>query len=135
MTNQMPHQGPHDHDHGHDHPQMPPLTVQAQDVMAEAVHAGAEQWLAREFVGGLVALADAHGVNPADFLAEKCMLLSLRVALAESEVEVLRTRITVLDSKLAECGCDDTSTSVQPDEIFTGIPQDVPSTNNGDGTT
>ena len=150
MTNHMPHEGPHDHPHVHPpmpmgadlieavsrESQPPPMSERATAILAdEAIQEGARLWLAREFVGGLVAMAQATGINVVDFLAEKCMVLSMRTAVAESATETLQTRITALDAKLAECNChDETSVPAQPDVIAPYPGQDVVVTNNGDGS-
>lgn len=149
MTDHMPHEGPHDHPHTH-----PPLPMGTDLIEAArqsqpmpevipisdeaAIHSGAQHWLAREFVGGLIAMAQAVNHDVADFLAEKCMILSVRLAHAEAEVELLRTRITTLDARLAECGCHEpqapVSVPAQPGVISPYENQDVAVTNNGDGS-
>ena len=116
----------HQDDHAHVHPQgeAPPLPLDPEDVirsggvpsqpppLSEAVHLGAEYWFAREFVGGLVSVAEAMKIPVQDFLADKVFLLSQRLALAESEVQILRHQVmeashenAELHRKLDDCNC------------------------------
>jgi hypothetical protein len=137
MTDQMPLEGFEDHTHHHPQPvQMP----QPAPPPTEAIQAGAQTWLAREFVGGLIAMAQTHEVDVADFLAEKCMILSLRAANGESEVEVLRAQLQALATennelhrRLEECHChDDESVTVIQVDGNTGHPHPSgPNTSNG----
>jgi hypothetical protein len=92
----------------------PPPGFQLRNPNQEAIAHGQSEWFAREFVGGLVAIAEARGVNVADFLAEKCALLAMRLSQAESEVRILATQAEVLASENAglraqveDCGCHD----------------------------
>ena len=89
-----------------------PVPAQPPFNMNEAVMVGAQEWLAREFVGGLLAIADAQGTERADFLADKCVLLAHRLANAESESRVLGTQLQALATenndlhrKIDDCGC------------------------------
>ena len=101
---------------------------------SEAVHLGAEYRLAGEFVSGLIALAEAKEVPLQDFLAEKAFLLSQRMVLAESEVEILRHQIAELERKQAVCTCQ---ASEEGQEAFQSLAVDTSTggTNNGAGAT
>ena len=133
MTNQMPLEGFEDHTHHHPHPPMDlaPLPY-------EAIASGAQTWLAREFVGGLIAMAQTHEVDVADFLAEKCMILAMRAANGEAEVEVLRGQVRALQQQVADCPCHEEN-AVQPYGDMGGSNADMrivnpsaPDTSNGD---
>lgn len=119
----------HQDDHAHPQGEAPPLPLDPEDViragglppmpsqpppLSEAVHLGAEYWFAREFVGGLVSVAEAMKIPVQDFLADKVFLLSQRLALAESEVQILRHQMmeaaqenAELHHKLDDCNCQD----------------------------
>ena len=110
MTQHHAHEGAEAH---HQHPPFP-LEAEAPFNMNEAVAVGAQEWLAREFVGGLLAIADAQGADRTDFIADKCVLLAHRLANAESESRVLSTQLQVLVNenhelhrKIDDCGCHD----------------------------
>jgi hypothetical protein len=100
----------------HDHVHPPAAPVAIPD---DAIQTGAQQWLAREFVGGLIAMAQTHDVDVADFLAEKCVILSMRAASGEAERDILRVRLQALEAQNAElqqkvddCPCHDENTDV-----------------------
>ena len=99
---------------------------------SEAVHLGAEYRLAGEFVSGLIALAEAKEVPLQDFLAEKAFLLSQRMVLAESEVEILRHQMAEFERKLEACTCE---ASEEAKEASESLPFDTSTdgTNNGAG--
>jgi hypothetical protein len=152
------HEGAEAHNHPHDQPQgvpgisPPPLPLDPNQVIHadgamprqqmipsrtphdEAVTAGATEWFAREFVGGLVAIAEARGQDVTDFLAEKCALLAMRLSHAEAELQVLKTQTQVLvnennelHQKIDDCGCS------HDDEAVSGMPplHPEPVTRNG----
>ena len=129
MTNQMPLEGFNDHDHPHEHSPN------------EAIQAGAQVWLAREFVGGLIAMAQASDTDVADFLADKCVILAVRTATAESEVQVLRTQLqalatqnTELQQKVDDCPCHDEDVTVDVGANTFDLSPSTPQTINGDGS-
>jgi hypothetical protein len=83
-------------------------------------------WLAREFVGGLLAMAKTHDIPPGDFLADKCMILAMRAANGEAEVEVLRDQLAEvlaqnreLQHRIEDCHCHD-------DDSTVAVPSDMP---------
>lgn len=155
----------HQDDHAHIRKgEAPPLPLDPEDViragalpsqqpppLSEAVHLGAEYWFAREFVGGLVSVAEAMKIPVQDFLADKVFLLSQRLALAESEVQILRHQMmeagqenAELHRKLDDCNCheEDERLSTEAIQASTeGLQASAPalnlspspdSTNNGD---
>ena len=102
---------------------------------SEAVHLGAEYRLAGEFVSGLIALAEAKEVPLQDFLAEKAFLLSQRMVLAESEVEILRHQMAELERKLEACTCQTSEETKDFESRPVSLPADTSTdgTNNGAG--
>ena len=98
---------------------LPPVR-QGPPPLDEAIHQGAEYWFAREFVAGLMTVAEAMKIPVQDFLADKVFMLSQRLALAESEVEILRHRVVALSQenmelhvKLDDCNCHDEEASAE----------------------
>jgi len=106
------------HIHDHDHPQ-PVELPDAGVSTTEAIQSGTQAWLAREFVGGLIAMAQSNDIDPGDFLADKCMILAMRAAAGEAEVEVLRGQLDAVlaqngeyQRKLEDCHCHDEDSAV-----------------------
>lgn len=120
MTNDMPFEGHQDHPHIHEPSQRQPMPP-VEPLPREAIQSGAQLWLAREFVGGLIAMAQSHETDVADFLADRCVYLAMRAASGEAEVEVLRTQVQAfttqiesLQRQIDDCPCHD-------DDVTTGI--------------
>ena len=132
----MPPEGGHVHPHSHDHDHEPqPVGVLESPPMlmpnnVEAVTAGVNSWLVNQILGAQVELAQAKGVNPEDQFVQILANVLPRLAAAESEVQVLRTQLSValgqiqeMNAKLGDCGCHDEDLA----------PASGPSTTNGDG--
>jgi hypothetical protein len=135
MTN-MPPEGfqVHTHEHPQDHSHV-----------NEAIQAGAQHWLAREFVGGMIAMAQTREIDVADFLADRCVLMAMRTATSEAEAEILRAQLQALTGHNAElqrqvddCPCHDngnaTDNPTQPPGRFVDAVSSSPGTNNGDSS-
>jgi hypothetical protein len=111
------------------------MTTTAHDHvhLDESIQVGAQQWLAREFVGGLIAIAQTHEVNVADFLAEKCVILAMRAATGEAERDVLRAQVQDLQQQVDDCPCHDENIDVAAESGMPAPPVGVlPS--NGDAS-
>jgi uncharacterized protein (DUF342 family) len=113
--------------HQGENAQEPPEEVEMS--YSEVVHLGAEHWFAREFVGSLISVATAMEIPTQDYLADKVYQLSHRLALAESEVQVLRQQVAALQEKVGE----GTDPSVNLSSTEVSLPNDLSTahTNNG----
>ena len=153
MTQHHAHEGNEAHDHPH--PQGPPplpldtsqvfhattppppgITPEVEPVQMqntffnEIIAAKALDWFANEFIGGLVAVAEARGVKLEDFLAERCAILAMRVARLEGELTVVRTQAQAIKNQLDDCGCHDEAVTQTGEGT---APTPPPVTNNGAG--
>jgi hypothetical protein len=121
MTQEVPHSHEgHHHPHPIDanaphaefSPRSEPITIAPPS--PEAMQAGAVAWLAEQFVGGLVATAEAQGADVAKYLAEKCAIMSMMLASNNSEINILRGQLQAvaaenqdLHAKYDDCHCHD----------------------------
>ena len=138
MDKHHAHEGAEAHDHDHVHPESVPRPLDPTNVIHtdgtapaphespaqpmpqnEVVTAESLQFMAREVVGGMLAVADAQGRDRTDHLADIMVSLIMRLAGAESTIKVLQTQLQVmvnenhdLHKQIDDCGCSDADPAV-----------------------